>query len=146
VKRPWFVVTLAALAGVAGGLIAIIGGFLTAWHCSSGDGGVPFVSPESQQADVCSWTGDGIGLIVLGIAAASGLAVAAYRLGRGWIAGARSPLAFAALTLAAALAPIALIWAANLPSDECTDETAQAYDAWAESGARGEPPADCATY
>lgn len=145
-KRPWFVVTLAALAGVAGGLIAIIGGFLTAWHCSSGDGGVPFVSPESPQADVCSWTGDGLGLVVLAIAAAAGIAVAAHRLGRAWIAGKRPAIVFAALAIGAVVAPIAILWIANSPSDECTGETAEAYEAWLDGGARGDPPADCATY
>ena len=139
-------IAFACVAGVAGGLVALVGGFLQIWHCSSGDGGYPYVSPESPQADVCSATGDGVLLIVLGVAAAAGLAVAAVHLGRAWIAGSRSPLAFVALTVAAALAPIVLIWAANLPSDECTGEKAEAFEAWSEAGGGGDPPFDCVTY
>ncbi|HEX6115908.1 MAG TPA: hypothetical protein VFY99_02330 [Solirubrobacterales bacterium] len=145
-RRPWFVITLAAVAGAVGGLIAIVGGFLTSWNCSSGDGGVPYVSPRSPQADVCSATGDGLLLIVLGIAAAAGIAVAAYHVGRAWIAGGRPAIPFVALVVGAVVAPIAILWVANLPSNECTGEDAAAYDAWVEAGGRGDAPVDCATY
>jgi hypothetical protein len=44
------------------------------------------------------------------------------------------------------LAPFAVIWLGNQPSDECTDEAAAAYEEWVESGSRGERPVDCETY
>lgn len=145
-KRQGVVITLAVLAGVAGALITLVAGFLTAWQCSSGEGGAPYVSPESPQADVCSATGDGIALIVLGIAAAGGLAVAAVFAGRAWIRGSQPGILFAVLVIGAALTPVPLTWLHNAPSDECTGETAEAYQAWLDAGGHGEPPADCATY
>jgi hypothetical protein len=146
VKRQWVVISLVIVAGVAGGLMALAGGFATVWNCSSGDGGSPFVSPQSPQADVCSATGDGLLLVVLALAAAAGIAVAAYRVGRAWLSGARPAIAFLALVLATVLAPFAVVWLGNQPSDECTGEDAAAYDEWVESGSRGDPPADCETY
>ena len=145
-KRPWFVVTLVSLAGVAGGFIGLVGGFISATNCSSGDGGVPYVSPESPQSGVCSATGDGLFLIVLGIAAAAGIAVAAYHAGRSWLHGSRPAILFVALVAGAVVAPLAILWIANAPDNGCTGEKEEAYDAWVEEGARGEPPYDCQIY
>jgi hypothetical protein len=145
-RRQGTVIALAIVTGIAGGLIAIVAGFLTVWNCSSGDGGAPFVAPDSPQAGVCSATGDGVLLVVLALAAAVGAAVAAYFAGAAWIRGARPGPAFAGLLALAVLAPIGLIWVANLPSDDCTGESAAAYDAWIQNGMRGEPPSDCETY
>jgi hypothetical protein len=140
------VITLASVAGVIGGLVALVGGFVMIWNCSSGDGGVPYVSPNSPQADVCSATGDGLVVVALGIVAAAGLAVAAVYAGRAWIARARRALPFVALVLGAALAPMALLWIANAPSNTCVGDDKEAYDAWVEEGGEGSPPVDCATY
>lgn len=145
-RRNWVMVTLVSVAGAVGALIALAGGFTTIWNCSSGDGGAPFVSPGSPQADVCSATGDGLLLVVLALGATAGVAVAAYYVGRAWLDGGRPAIAFLALVAATALAPFVVIWVANQPSDECTGDTAAAYDEWVESGSRGDPPADCETY
>jgi hypothetical protein len=145
-KRPWLVIMLAAIGGVAGGLLALIGGFITAYNCSSGDGGVPYVSPESPQSGVCSATGDGLILVVLGIAAAAGIAVAAYYVGRAWLRGSKPVILFLALVAGTVVAPIAILWIANAPSNGCTGEKEEAYEAWVDDGGRGEPPYDCQIY
>jgi hypothetical protein len=145
-KREWVVITLASVAGAIGGLIALSGGFAMISNCGSGDGGVPYVSPNSLQADVCAATGDGLLVAALAIAAAAGLAVAAVSTGRAWIGGRRRALPFIALVVGAVLAPIAVLWIANAPSDTCTGADKEAYDAWLEGGGEGEPPVDCATY
>jgi len=145
-KRPWVVIALASVAGVIGGLVALVGGFLMAWNCSSGDGGVPYVSRNSPQADVCSATSDGLLLIALGVVAAIGLAIAAVHAGRAWISGSRQIPLFVVLMAGAALAPVAILWIANAPSNTCTGEDKEAYDAWVEAGGRGNAPVDCAVY
>jgi hypothetical protein len=145
-KRPWVVITLASVAGALGGLLALIGGFVMIWNCGSGDGGVPYVSPNSPQADVCSATSDGLLVAAIGIVAAAGLAVAAVYAGRAWIAGARRVLLFVLLAIGAALAPMAILWVANAPSNTCVGEDKEAYDAWVDDGGHGSPPVDCAIY
>ncbi len=137
---------LVALAGLAGGATIVFGGFIFVLHCSSGDGGEPYVARDSAQADVCGATGDGLLVVVIAIVALIALLVAAYTAGRAWVAGEASPLRIGALVLIAAISPIALITLANSPSDECGAEDLAAYEAWLDEGSRGDPPADCASY
>ena len=105
------------LGSVAGGLLALILGFLTVVECTSGDGGVPYAAPGSPQADLCSVTGDGLLLFAAIVAAVAGSATASYRRGQAWLEGRASPLAFVLLVALTVVAPMLLTWLFGLPSD-----------------------------
>jgi len=136
-------VSLAALAGV---LVTLFGGYLFVLHCSSGDGGAPYVASDSTQADVCGATGDGSVVLLLCLVAVAAGCALAYRAGRAWIAGDGPGARFGAFVAIPAVIPILLLAIANIPSDDCEGAARAAYEAWVEGGRAGEQPYDCETY
>lgn len=134
------------LAAVSGGLIGLVGSFFFAFHCTSGDGGAPYVARDSLQADVCGAAGEGLWLfavqllLVLVLGVLSIRAVSAWRRREG--SGRRALL----LALGIALVPLSVFLAANQPSDQCSDDKREAVEEWRDSGTRGDPPFDCDTY
>ena len=111
------VIVAVVLGAVAGGLLAVIFGFLIVLGCTSGDGGVPYTAPDSPQADICGATGDGLVLFAVIVAAVAGSATAAYLRGRAWLEGRASPLAFILLVALTVVAPMLLTWLFEIPSD-----------------------------
>jgi hypothetical protein len=71
---------------------------------------------------------------------AAGIVIALWARRR---AGGRLALACA---VAAALLPLAGLWALSAPSDGCSKADQAAYQGWLDRGASGEPPADCDSY
>lgn len=136
-------VALATLAAVA---IALIGTFLYAWDCESGDGGVPHAAEDSPQATVCETTGSGFGaLAICGLLTAATAALAAW-VARRHAAGRARTLLLVAAALAVPLAPFVALALLNSPSNECTGEKLAAYEAWVEAGSSGDPPYVCQSY
>jgi hypothetical protein len=110
-----------------------------------GDGGSPYAARDSAQGHVCDFLDrGGMTLVVEGeigalVAAAVVLALWARRrvAGRLAVAGA----------VAAALLPLAGLWALSAPSDSCSRVDQAAYQKWLDRGASGTPPpADCDSY
>jgi MFS family permease len=120
--------------------------FLYGFNCLEGDGGEPYVARDSAQKDVCEASGNGLLLLALMAAAAGAFAYLASRLLARWRARQGSLLAGVAALLGIVLAPLLGFWAANLPSDYCSDEQKAAVNEWERSGSRGEPPYDCDAY
>jgi MFS family permease len=120
--------------------------FLYGFNCLEGDGGEPYVARDSAQKDVCEASGNGLLLFALMAAAAGAFAYFASRLLARWRARQGSLLPGVAALLGIVVAPLLGFWAANLPSDYCSDEQKAAVNEWERSGSRGEPPYDCDAY
>jgi hypothetical protein len=140
------VIVAVVLGAVAGVLLTLILSFIFAVGCTTGDGGVPYISPDSPQADVCAAAGDGLALAALCLAAVAGATAAAYMRGRAWLEGRSSPIAFILLTLLIFVSPMFLTWLISLPADGCSDEELAAYEEWQETDGEGEPPYECQIY
>jgi hypothetical protein len=145
-RRGWVATLFVVLGGLTGAGATVVIGFLFAWNCSSGDGGVPFVAHDSPQTDLCGATGDGLLVAGVCLVAVAALAAAAYSEGRAWVQRRRSPWRFVALVIVVATIPVVLFLLASLPSSECNAEDQAAYEEWMAEGARGDPPAECARY
>jgi hypothetical protein len=109
-----------------------------------GDGGSPYAAHDSAQGQVCDVLDrGGMALVVaVEIAAlvAAGVVIALWARRR---AGGRLAVACA---VAAALLPLAGLWALSAPADGCSKADQAAYQGWLDRGAGGEPPADCDSY
>ena len=116
------------------------------YHCTSGDGGAPYVARDSVQKDVCEAGGNGWGVLALMIAALAGAAFLAQRVLERWWRRAGSGLLAIAATAAVIAAPALVFWLANLPSDSCSDAERAEVDRWRAEGMHGDPPHDCETY
>lgn len=131
---------------VAAGLVtALVAWFVYAIHCTSGDGGAPYVAPDSARADACEVTSDG-GLLALVSFGAVGFAgFFAWRAAGRW-AVAGGAVRLAGLVLLAAVSPLLLSWIASAPSSECSEDKEAANAAWEEAGQKGPRPYDCEAY
>src|ERR1044072_1140210 len=139
-------ITTLVLAILAGGSIALVGGFFNGLNCVDGDGGSPYVAEDSAQKAVCNATGDGwllfIAMAALVIVVATYASTALIAWGRG---AKRALLAFR-LAAPVVAAPLVLFSAANTPSDKSPPEKRDAVDRWRDDGEQGEAPYDCESY
>ncbi len=138
--------TLTAIAVVGGGIVALVVSFLYGWHCTSGDGGAPYVAVSSPQEGVCDATIDGLVFVILFLAVLVGGAVLTWRTGKPWTTRRGSLLPSVLVAIALPLTPLITVWAADLPSDDCSTEQEAANQEWEDEGARGDPPYQCETY
>ncbi len=144
-RRIALAVALAASVAIAL-LAAVFAFFYFGLHCTSGDGGAPYVASSSPQKTVCDATGDGAVLVVVFLVALVALPIAAWRSGRAWVGRRGSALPAVLLIVALPLAPPIFVALADLPSDICSSEQEAAYAAWLNRGGHGEPPYECETY
>jgi hypothetical protein len=110
-----------------------------------GDGGSPYAARDSAQGHVCDFLDRGGMTLVMAVEiaalVAAGVVLALWARRR---VGGRLAVACA---VAAALVPLAGLWALSAPSDSCSRADQAAYQAWLDRGASGErPPADCDSY
>lgn len=140
------VVVVAILSGLAALVVAAFVAFFIGWHCTSGDGGAPFVAADSAQATVCEVTGDGVWLTVALLILALALIPIAVRLGRGWASGAAAAAPFVAVALLIAALPAGTLVVFAPFSAACSDDQLATVEEWERDGARGSPPFDCASY
>jgi len=127
-------------------LIALAVAVFAGLHCTSGDGGVPYVAADSSAASVCDSTGDGA-LLTLGLLlAALALLVVVYRLGKGWIKTGQGLRLMLTLAVVAALLPAGTALAFAGASSDCSPTKQTAWDEWKQAGEPGDPPFDCASY
>jgi hypothetical protein len=117
-----------------------------AFHCTDGDGGVPFVARDSAQKDVCGATSNGLVLFVAMAAVAGACGYLASELLARWRAGQRSLLPGLAALAGIVVAPLLVYWLVNLPSDSCSSEQRAEVERWEREGSVGEPPHDCDVY
>ena len=62
--------------------VSLAGTLLSLFHCTDGDGGVPYVARDSPQKGVCDATADGLltlPVLLLAVGGMAALAVAAQR-------------------------------------------------------------------
>lgn len=144
-RRIALATVLAASVAIAV-LAAVFLFFFYGLHCTSGDGGAPYVAGSSPQKSVCDATGNGIVLVIVFVVAIIGIAIAAWGSGKAWV-GRRAPALPAVLLIVAMpLLPLITVALADLPSDDCSGEQEAAYGAWLDKGGRGKPPYKCETY
>jgi hypothetical protein len=139
----WVLLLIAVVLGV---LLTAVAALYAQIHCTGGDGGSPYVAGDSAQADVCSATGDGVGVLVAAVPLLVLCGRFARRLLRAWQERGRSLAAALAAAATLPLAPVVLAYAQNLPSDHCSKDDQAAYAEWLAADAQGPRPADCETY
>jgi hypothetical protein len=109
-----------------------------------GDGGSPYAAADSPQGRVCDVLDHGGMIAVIGLEV--GALVAAAVVIALWARGRARTRVAVAWAVAAALLPLAGLWALSSPGDACSKADQAAYHAWLDQGARGAPPADCDSY
>ena len=146
-RRRRIVLAIGLVASLAIALVAAtLAYFYYGLHCTSGDGGAPYVAGSSPQKGVCDATADGTVLVIAFLAAVVAVPIVAWRTGRGWAGGRGSALPAVLLLSALPLLPLVSVGLADLPSDRCSAEQEAAYAAWLDRGGHGESPYECETY
>jgi len=146
-KRRRTVVVLFAVAILAAAAVTLIGALLFGLDCEDGDGGVPFVARDSPQAGVCASTASGLGALAICALTAAAMALLAVKVGRRYTAERSGLLLLLASALAVPLAPLVALALLNAPSNECSGEKLDAYEAWVQGGGGPEAaPYECASY
>lgn len=144
--RRALVVAAAVVSGLAALVVAAFVAFLIGLHCTSGDGGAPYVAPDSAQATVCNVTGEGVLLTVVLLVAGLALIPLALRFGRAWAAGKPAVLSFVALLVVIAALPAGTLLVFVPFSSDCSAAEEAAVAEWQAAGGGGDPPYACETY